>query len=82
MCIIKVISINTKHIEYLLFPNYNLSFFSIQQTECYCFNLSVSSVSAEKCYPQRCLGNNEDFCGENLTSGTVSIMNYQIGTVE
>lgn len=59
-----------------------LKYFSLSQTECYCFNLSVSSVSAEKCYPQRCLGNNEDFCGENLTSSTVSIMNYQIVTSE
>lgn len=59
-----------------------LTYFSLSHTECYCFNNSFPSVGTGRCYPQRCSGNNEDFCGENLTSNLISIMNYQLVNTE
>lgn len=59
-----------------------LTYFSLSHNGCYCLNNSFPSESTGRCYPQRCSGNNEDFCGENLTNNLISIMNYQLVTTE
>lgn len=72
--------INIEQIEKNYAPTI-ISYLFIQHNGCYCLNNSLPSESTGRCYPQRCSGNNEDFCGENLTNNLISIVNYQLGNI-
>ncbi|XP_061182351.1 uncharacterized protein LOC133190675 [Saccostrea echinata] len=56
------------------------TYFALSNINCYCFaGDTIPTVSNGRCYPQRCSGNQEDFCGENVTTNNlVSIMIYKI----
>ncbi|XP_062598062.1 uncharacterized protein LOC134259501 isoform X2 [Saccostrea cucullata] len=58
------------------------TYFALSNIMCYCLTGdTIPSVTNGRCYPQRCSGNPDDFCGEYVTTNDlVSIMIYKIDT--